>query len=258
MYKRILTIVCTVFFINYMRKKKLYRYLVSLIIGNLVPKIKAGNICQTQKNNIDTYTCGLGSLWLGKFVLIKDLNWIKKILAQPYPRKPRLSYRVFPRIIGFLGSGDFISSDTAEQVIYSKNRTSVYTVLMTRVVNCYNQIFKPSIEKHILDLPKLVNISELTHKIATSAITEVGFGIHDDSFDKEIFHKVQWMIQDVFKRPENIGFSILDYLPNKTNKKLNKNQKNLEELIRKTIRQKKNTNYEQIENPDLIQILLRN
>ena len=214
------------------------KYRINFFLGDILPIIRTGKICQNQLKSLIVLSPGIAKLWLGKFVLTSDITLIERILKHPNAEKPSHSYRIFPRIIGYRGSGDFISARRSCS-FYAKNRTKVYQSLMNTVVHRFEEIFKPSITQHLVNLNGEYRVSELTHKIATSAITEVGFGIHDANFDKSLFETIQWLMLDAIKRPENIGVWFLDYIPTPTNVKLWRYQKQLYNTIKELIQEKR-------------------
>ena len=228
------------------------KYWYELIMGTAIRAVKSYKLCQIQKDDFNRLDMGLGKLWLSDMLITKNPKLICEILYNQNPRKPTQSYRIFNRIIG-VGKGNFVSMETHKCPLYQNNRRLVYTTLMDRVHGMYPNIID-CIQDHIPENDGIYKVSTICHKIATSVITKIGFGLSDiDS--NFLFHTMAWLVRDGIERPENIGIPILDWIPTKRNMLFWKNRRKLRDFLRAEVEIKKNLPNSKL--PDIIEVMAK-
>ena len=220
---------------------------MSTLSGCVMAYLKPGNLCRrfmrADQPDIVRFPNGLAGGLMRDMILVKDPVTAREVFTEPTTAKPVTAYRVFKRLTGYKGTGDFLSTRSHKDPLYARTRVVVYEALMKRTFNCYGTAFLDTVKDLVsrikqTDPEKIVVVDEM-HRIATSLITRVAFDEHSDNLDNNLFDSVVWMANDIIARPQNNGFKLLDKIPTPRNYELHRNQNLLVSTIEQMIANKK-------------------
>ena len=129
---------------------------LSILRGTTVEVVKTGHMCRQFMHahcpGIIKFHNGVFGGHLRELLLCKDPRVAKQVLEEPNTRKPERGYRIFRRLHGYRGGKDFLSFSSHTDPLYKRTRGKAYKVLMKRTYDHYDDIFVPTVARHLAQI----------------------------------------------------------------------------------------------------------